>query len=159
MATLTVGTNSYINLTDAEAYFINLPYTTVWDAGTDDEKEEVLIRATQMIDWREFKGSRYDSTQTLKFPRSGLYSDGIALDDDAIPSRVKYAVCELAIYLLSEDYTAPDDTADYESVKVGPVETKFGTRNRSSTGGKAFPPAVVALLAFAIIPTGTLVKG
>jgi hypothetical protein len=153
---LVVGTNSYISRADAETYFADRLNSSEWDDATDANKDAALIQATRMIDYRDYIGVRTDSDQALKFPRSGLVDDGVALDPDEVPQSVLDATCELALYALQEDYSALGDLDDYSSVTVGPisVETRAG-----SGGGKKFPPFVTQLLRFALYPSNRLVLG
>lgn len=156
---LVVGTNSYITLADAETYFAERLNSTEWDAETDANKTAALIQATKMIDFRSYLGGRYVSTQALAFPRAGLVDDGIVVDDSTVPQKVIDATCELALYLLQEDYSAPDDLSEFSAVKVGPIEIDTKSGGRSASGQKTFPPFVLSLLAFATAPAGRLHRG
>jgi hypothetical protein len=151
---LNIGIDTYITLVEATTYFESRLNTTLWDSATTANKEKALKQATQMIDFRDYKGRRYSQLQILKFPRSGLRDDGVDLDDSEVPQKVKNAQCELAIYLLNDDYTAPDDLANFTNVKVGPLE--ISTRASSQ---KPFPPFVIQLLSFATYPNSELQRG
>ena len=137
---LVVDTNSYISLEDANTYFADRLNSTTWDEATDTDKSKALIQATQIIDQKDFLGYKSVRTQSLKFPRIGLIYDGVDVDGSTVPKRVKDAVCELAIWCLSEDYTEPDDMANYSSIKIAVIEVQ--TRQ----GTKAMPPLVMRLL-------------
>jgi len=150
---LTVGTNSYISLEDAETYFTDRLNSTEWDSAIDTIRSKALIQATQIIDQKDFLGYKSVSTQALKFPRTGLVDDGVAVDSSTIPKRVKDAVCELAIWCLTEDYTEPDDLAGYQSIKIAVIEVQ--TRQ----GAKAMPPMVTRLLSPFIFSGTRLVRG
>jgi hypothetical protein len=153
---LIAGTNSYISRADAETYFADRLNSSEWDDATDANKDAALIQATRMIDYRDYMGVRTDSDQVLKFPRSGLVDDGVDVDPDEVPQKVLDAACELAIYALQDDYSAPGDMDDFSAVTVGPISI---TTKAGAGGGKKFPPFVTQLLRFALAPSGRLVLG
>ncbi|NLW89993.1 MAG: hypothetical protein GXY34_00105 [Syntrophomonadaceae bacterium] len=115
--TLTVGTNTYISLVDAEAFFEERLYTDDWDNATDDHKSQALIMATKHIDRLALVGRKKQYyNQILQFPRcyppgssfsmveyignlQEPVSDGYVCDID-IPKVVKDACCEQALFLL-----------------------------------------------------------
>lgn len=144
---LEVGTNSYISEADADTYFADRLNAESW---TGDNRSKALIQATKMIDFKKFKGVKTSEAQALKFPRIGLVDDGVIVDRDTVPQKVKDATCELAIYLLQEDYSAPDDLAEFGSVKVGSIEVNTQGGGRTTSGGKELPPFVKELLKFAV---------
>ena len=151
---LTVNTNSYVTRDEANAYFADRLNSDTWDEATDTDKSKALIQATQIIDQKDFLGYKSVSTQALKFPRTGLVDDGIDVDGSTVPKRVKDAVCELAIWCLSEDYTEPDDLADYSRIKIAVLEVE--TR---SSGTKPLPPMVTKLLSPFMMSGTRLVRG
>ena len=72
---ITVGTDTYITLADADTYISNNYVTTsteyiTWDALTDANKEIYLKNATKKIDRGIYRGIKAVSTQTLEFPRA-----------------------------------------------------------------------------------------
>jgi len=154
---LTVNINSYISLADAETYTTDRLNVTAWDADTDANKNKALIQATTLIDNGRYTGSRTDTTQALAFPRYDLYVDGILLPSSTTPQRVLDATCELAIYLLQSDYTAPNDMAEYDRVKIGELEVEVSGSNSSTV--KTLPPLVNDLLSPFVISSTLLVKG
>ena len=150
---LVVDTNSYISLADANTYFEDRLNSATWDEATDTDKSKALIQATQIIDQKDFLGYKSVSTQALKFPRTGLVDDGIDVDGSTIPKRVKDAVCELAIWCLSEDYTEPNDMEAYQSIKIAVIEVQ--TRQ----GNKSMPPMVSKLLSPFMFSGTRIVRG
>lgn len=108
---ITIGTNSYISVADANAYFNECLYSDLWTAASDDDKEKALIMATKRIDRLAFKGRKAYANQALKFPRA-FYSPEKINDLDFynkeyewfvekdISQAVKDAVCEEALALL-----------------------------------------------------------
>lgn len=151
---LALNDNSYIDVAGAELYFADRLNTTAWDGATAGDKSASLIQATKAIEAMKFLGTRYDSTQKLSFPRDGIYVDGILMDATVVPENVKEAVCEYAILMLQEDYTAPDDLEAFSEVAVGSIKIKT---NRSK-GGKSIPPMVSSLLSNYKDSTVRLVK-
>jgi hypothetical protein len=139
---LTVGTDTYISLTDAALYLSNY-YTstdakyTAWSALSDSDCEVLLRQALQIIDRQPFTGVKAFSTQTLAFPRAmhsdwmyalnyidqntGLYSQ------TAVPDAVKYAQCEIAITLAEGKSTRMDlQQQGVKSYSIGNLSETFG---------------------------------
>lgn len=146
---LIVGTNSYINLTNADTYFADRLNSDVWDSATASNKEKALIQATKILDSMTFIGTRSKSTQILKFPRLfpiDFTLDGFIIDSATVPQNILDAVCELAIYLLSEDYTASNDLSDFNSVTLGSISVSTKTTMGGAWGMKILPPLVYALI-------------
>jgi hypothetical protein len=148
---LTVGINSYISVADADAYFADRLNNAVWVTST--KKAEALIQATQIIDNRKFRGLRAATSQNLAFPRFGVYFEGVLLDSNTVPKAVITATCELAIWVLQSDMTAPDDLAGFGSVQLGPIKIE----TKSTT--KSLPPIVSGLLRPFTDTSITLMKG
>lgn len=145
---LGVGTNSYLNAIAADAYFADRLNSSVWVASTT--KDQALIQATKMIDNLKFKGYKAVPTQALMFPRipsEQLYGyqmthyDEYGMYSVTTPQRVLDATCELAIWLLQDDYTAPNDLEQFDNVKLGGLEVKTSTSTE-----KKLPPMVIELL-------------
>lgn len=118
---LTVATNTYVTLDEAETYMAGRLGTTAWDEATEADRAASLLMATRALDGLSFRGRKYDIDQTLEFPRAywaagsktGIFSEenerystfntitGYWYDADAgVPQRVKDAECEEALALL-----------------------------------------------------------
>lgn len=138
---LVVNDNSYLDVAEAELYFADRLHTSTWDNAVAGDKSASLIGATKAIEAMKFLGSRYDATQKLSFPRNGLIVDGIELDGAIVPQDIKEAVCEYAILMIAEDYSAPDDLEAFDSVSVGSISL-----TTSKKSGKSIPPMVEDLL-------------
>jgi hypothetical protein len=120
---LTVGTDTYISLEDANTYLADFSDGTV-------VTESDLKRATLALD--RLYGSRFisaktDSTQPLQFPRAG---------DTDIPIEVEQATAELAA-LISNDtnpYVQPDPLVSEESVEIDVIKQsrRFADAYRSN---------------------------
>jgi hypothetical protein len=102
---LTVGTDTYLSLDDADTYFGNRLHTDTWDAASDDDKEAALKMACSLMENRvHWLGAPTDSSQALSWPRRGLLDhSGNAVPKDTTPEAVKAVQCELAAYLLDND--------------------------------------------------------
>jgi hypothetical protein len=155
---ITVGTDSYVTVAEADTYFGNRPFSTAW-IGEDDVKEDALKYATKLMELRNYKGGRYVSTQTLSFPRSGLYIDSVAVDSDTVHQNVKDAQCEIALQVLQTDYSAVDSLSEYSDIKVGPIEVSTKSGGRLASGAKRLPPIAIQLLSFAMASSSELVQG
>ena len=151
---LEVGKNSYITLEDANTYFADRLNSTEWDSATDPDKSKALIQATKIIDTKQYFGYKTSETQLLKFPRIGLCYDGVKIDSSIVHQNVKDAVCELAIWLLQDDFTAPNDLAQFNSVELGALKVET-----SSNQTKGLPPLVSDLLKPFMDTSRRLVRG
>lgn len=140
----TVGgpnSNSYVTVDEADAYFAERIYADAWNDSLD--QSQALVTATQRLDQEGFMGERASETQALKWPRSGGYSDGVLLADDAIPQKVKDAVCELALSLAGANIFEPSELSQFHSLSVGPVSLVMAEAGQSS---EALPVQVARLL-------------
>lgn len=123
---LTVGTDTYIGLADANTYLSahhlsNDPALVAWNALSDDDNEVLLRQAASIIDKQPLVGFRVGLTQALEFPRY-LYTDDRTYQTNlrpvydfygttvqyvgdnlfmqtAVPQSVKDAQCEIAVEL------------------------------------------------------------
>ena len=120
-ANLIVGTNSYIDVSAAQAYFDNRLYSDAWGNATDDDKAKALIMATKKIDRQPLTGRKAVFDQLLEFPRT-IYSynknylfnsyyiteEGNKyisnsqgwITEEEVSENIKNAVCEEALALL-----------------------------------------------------------
>jgi hypothetical protein len=133
--------NCYITLIDAQAYFNNRVFADDWDI--TDEQESALITATMRLDQELFMGTRATETQALKWPRTGVYSDGVLLPSDSIPQKVKDATCELALTLAGKNILEPTELAQFSSLSVGPISMVM---NKEFVPSEALPIQVARLL-------------
>jgi len=123
---ITVGTDTYISLADANTYMsanyisTSTEYTT-WDALSDGDKEIYLKNATKRIDRQILRGIKAVDTQTLEFPRAlkschrypdlnitgvnvGRYDNYVV--ESEVTQRVKDAQCEEALIMSVDGTTA-----------------------------------------------------
>lgn len=110
---LTIGTDTYISLDDAQEYLSENYISTdekliAWNALSDTDKEILLRKALKTIEAQPYAGFKACSTQTLEFPRAlytsipqDIYAPSQIWPDNwyvqsEVPSAVKYAQCEIA---------------------------------------------------------------
>lgn len=93
--------NSYVTTDEADTYFEDRLFSSAWASNPNDQ-EPALIMATRLIDARvAFTGAVASGTQALAWPRSGMFTrHGVAIPLDEIPSDLKAATLELALFLL-----------------------------------------------------------
>jgi len=102
---VTVGTDVYISVADADTYWSERNNTT-WSAADTATKEKALREATQYIDGTyDFIGFQ-NTNNLLAFPRNAVIIEtgnfsGVSYDDATIPPQVEDACAELALEGLS----------------------------------------------------------
>lgn len=102
---LTVGTDTYLSLTDANTYWSNRNNAD-WSAAATADKEKALREATQYVDGAfSFIGFQV-VTNVLAWPRDGVLIEqgnfaGVSYDNTTIPPQIKNAVAELALEALT----------------------------------------------------------
>ena len=137
---LVVGTNSYISVADADAYFAGRLNSSKWNDADTATKETALIQATRTIDaLYSFAGELTDDSQTLAWPRSYVYDcEGRELDSTTIPEAVENATCEEAIHLLSGDQLSTPSllTRGFKKAKLGPMEVEVAESKSSASPDK-----------------------
>lgn len=134
--------NTYADIDTANAHFEGRTFATTWTDATDDTKGAALVQATQILDRLEWRGYKVNSTQALRWPRSGvLDQDGYEVDWDTIPSWLERATAELAMALMATDRTG-DTADDYKRIKVGPIELDVNT----AQVGQLIPAHVLSII-------------
>lgn len=127
---VTVGTNSYVSIADADSYFASINNTT-WAEKSDSEKEYALVKACNYIEAKyagNWEGYISSVNQALSWPRSGIYDpEGRTIESDEYPFQVKRAQCELALKTFTEDIFADLDAREDAIVekKVDAITTKW----------------------------------
>ena len=147
--TATVGAsdaNSFVTLSDAEAYFTTRLHYAAWTAATQSQKEAALIWAGRLINHTvRFNGTKTDSDQSMSWPRSGLTDNGEDTPSDSIPEVIKNIQCDLSLLLLSTDRTLENDASvqGLTSLKAGPVALGF---KDNIAVPRAVPDTLIAML-------------
>lgn len=118
------GTNSYVSLVEAEAYFVDRLDIAAWTSANDTSKSQALVTATRSIDGLNWTGIAISDSQSLAFPRTGSYFEPrlgyyTELPSD-IPTRIANATCELAYHLLNNDGLL-DDTGVVTDLQISTI--------------------------------------
>lgn len=136
--TITVGTNSYVTISEFEDFATDRGYTL--NASTDAEKEALLIRAMDYLESQDFIGKKAESTQSLQWPRTNVYIDGYRVASDSVPVEVENAQMAIA-YDMDQDYDplgVVDPAVKREKVDVLEVEYQDGALSKSISPLSAF---------------------
>lgn len=148
--------NSYVLLTEANAYFDERLQVANWTAASDDDKNRALIQATRWLDRFDFMGERSTTAQALEWPRIGAYTkDGYEYDTDSVPTFIKHTACELALKAMNDDAGSSDPLAStglegFDRAKVGPIEVEV---NHSRKAG-ALPDPIKDMIRHVLVSTG-----
>lgn len=125
---LVKGTNSYVNVAEADAYFVDRVHNEDWDGIGVNIQEEALVTATGLLDLLTWQGVSASETQSLAFPRAGYYysksrNRNIEFDSDAteVPLLVKTATYELALHLI-QNATVLESRAEVEDLSIGTIK-------------------------------------
>lgn len=140
------GANSYVTVAFADDYYtIDTNFSATWAAYTTQEKQNLLMWSTRVIDQKaEWNGGKVEADQPLRWPRGYVYdADGTLIDEDTIPAQLKQAVCEVAKYLVTNDPTTAQDVTNYASLKIDVIDIKYQDRTWQVT----FPTIINQLLA------------
>lgn len=121
---LVQGINSYVDLSEAEAYFENRLDVAAWTEASEVQKAQALVTATQYLDELHWLGTAVSESQNLAFPRIGEYFDpkyGMLMQlENNVPERIKKATNELAYHLLNNDGLL-DDSGAIKDLAIGSI--------------------------------------
>ena len=101
---LTVGTDTYLSLVDADEYvdenFVTADAKYIaWKALTKSDAEVLLRKSARIIDMQPVQGYKVSSIQTMSFPRV-MWTDAVnGFTQYDVPDAVKYAQVEIALSL------------------------------------------------------------
>lgn len=131
--------DALISVAYADAY--HTARGNAW-AGSNAEKEQAIVRATDYVSTMVFSGTRLTSAQALPWPRA----------DIGIPDAIKRATAEYALRARAgalETDGAAGAAIISESSKVGPLEetTTYAAPTLSSRSQRRAYPAADRLLA------------
>jgi hypothetical protein len=83
------------------------------------------------MDWY---GSKYTSTQSLRWPRTGVVDpDGYDISYTVIPTFLQHATAELARHLIVQDREAEPDEKGFKRIQAGTVRIDPDKFDRIST--------------------------
>lgn len=135
--TLTVGTNSYCTLEEAEAYMAAGPSQAAWTAADSAAREAALQAAFRTLERLRYAGAVSQPTQPAQWPRRGAYdATGRECAPTRIPAFMLAAQCEeaLALLTLAADAGAPTRAAlqaqGVAEIAVGDLREQYGPRPR-----------------------------
>lgn len=116
--TITVGTNTYVTVLEADTYYAARMGYESWALLDEPAKEKSLVSATQQLDLQcRWYGERSDSSQALAFPRTP--------DADPTPQAIKDAQCEIAFNISVTGSASTDGGDPLTELKAGSVTLKF----------------------------------
>ncbi|MBN1319964.1 MAG: hypothetical protein JXA87_03895 [Thermoleophilia bacterium] len=105
------SSNSYVTMTEAEAYFAARLHSSAWDSANDTDREKALLQACRQLEacrlrvdrrsWLTYSPtmlSPVEEKQALTFPR---FRDTDSSGSYFLPEAVKQAQCEEALALLA----------------------------------------------------------
>lgn len=138
---LVKGTNSYVEVSEADAYFGDRVNSSLWTNADNSTKEAALITATRLLDNQKWISSSMSANQSLAFPRYGFYYDtryGYDVSmESATPQILLDAIYELALHLITNPDTL-EDSGNVRELSVGSVHLGF------ITGASKMPSSVTS---------------
>lgn len=120
--------DSYNELADITTYNAAHQAIAAWTSASDALKERAARQATQYLEatyQNRWRGTRKTEVQALAYPREGVWLDGVLLDEDVIPKKLRDAHSELAIRAVSGPLMPDVETPGaltMKRTKAGPVE-------------------------------------
>jgi hypothetical protein len=130
--------NTYADVTWADAYNIQRPFSTGWTEDADpDAKASALVQATAILDATfPWTGSATDAVQALAWPRIGMVSrNGFPIPSNVIPRELKNATAEFARQLLISDRSGDNEAvrSGIHTLRAGPVSLGWQIPQKSSS--------------------------
>ena len=121
---LVKGTNAYVSVAEADAYFVDRIDSEAWTSAGEPTKAQALVTATGLLDEMSWTGMAVSDSQALAFPRAGTFFDPrqgteVYLDENT-PERVIKATYELALHLLTNKGLL-DETGAVTNLNVGSI--------------------------------------
>ena len=144
---LVKGTNSYVTVAEADAYFETRIDSDIWFDASNSEKIQALVTSTAVLDQMSWAGVAVSAEQSLAFPRNGSYFDpraGQVVVLDGVPSRVVQACYEQALHILANEglYSS---TGSVTSLQVGAIklDTVIAPENIAPVSNRLVKPLLV----------------
>jgi len=122
--TQVVGSNSYASDTEYKSYAALRGQTV---SATQPEREANLIAAMDYLKATEgsTQGRRVSSTQSLPFPRVGVWLYGYSVTSTTIPSEIKTAQLEAALFAESEALLSNSTGDNVKRQKLDVMEVEY----------------------------------
>lgn len=151
VSTLTVGTNTYILLVDADAYLEDSIASQAWSFLDDDTKGRALVTAFRMFEKLVWQGDKTVALQTAEHPRTELTDcNGVDIDSSTVAQDIVDAQVELAYALTQNNSieTSSGTGSNNKKLQAGSVSIEFFNSTDGSGGYSAsrFPQNVQDLL-------------
>lgn len=121
--TIVADANSYVTVAELDT-FASLRGVTLPTLEAD--KEVLLIQGTDYTEtfWDRYQGTIVDETQSLQFPRNGVYVNGFLVASNAIPQSLKNAQMQAAIESISTTLS-PSTGQNIKKEKVDVIEVEY----------------------------------
>jgi hypothetical protein len=121
------GANSYVSVADLEAYAAARGITLVADP------EILLIRAMDYIESLSYCGSKLSLSQTLQWPRYGVWVDGYPYPVNTIPTELKNALMQTALSIDAGVDPLSTIPRVIHSASVGPMSVTYEDGSHTET--------------------------
>ena len=147
------GTNSYVSLEEADAYFETRITSQDWFDTDCEEKEIALITATSIIDNSSWAGRAVTETQALAWPRIASIHDprlgrlvNFSGSETSAPTEVCKATYELAVYYIQNPTVFGEEiglttstTTTPDNIRIGSIELQGLNSNSEAKTAKGLP--------------------
>ena len=120
MAIISVGTNSYVTVAEADTYMaLHARGFDLWQILDNPTKERALGTAYRSLERQRWKGAKTVDTQTQEWPRTGVTDKyGNAVATGTVPQEIKNAQIELAVEISQDDAAETNTNASRTTSRV-----------------------------------------
>ena len=126
--TITVNSNSYVTLEEANEIIEGVYDNKEWQNLTNEQKTVALINAAKKIDNMYFKGKKLSDNQEMQFPRDW---------ETDVSEKVKMAQCYEALEICRYNYSrAKEQSAGVVSRSMESVSVTYSGKEPKKYGGK-----------------------
>lgn len=127
--TIVANANSYVAVMEADDILaIDFRQNAIWSVLDTPTKELMLAQATRYLDdnYNWFGRRTEPTTQALKWPRSGMKDcEGNCIGLNVIPSELKRATAQLAVWLRSNDGNEQMETQGVKRFRSEEMEIEW----------------------------------
>lgn len=134
------NSNSYVSENELTAY------ATARGVTPSTDLEQLIVKSMDYIEGLDFNGWKSSSTQSLQWPRSGVYIDDYSVDSDSIPQLLKDAQMSTCLEIEAGNNPLATIKQEKQSVTVGPISTTYKTGSSSSPISKTINTQLRKLL-------------
>ena len=126
--TITVNSNSYVTLEEANEIIEGVYDNAEWQNLTNEHKTVALINAATKLDNMYIKGSKLSENQEMQFPRDW---------ETTVSEKVKMAQCYEALEICRYNYSrAKEQSAGVVSRSMESVSVTYNGKEPKKYGGK-----------------------